>query len=182
MAPPTTSDGKQKTPWKSIAIGCIGAMALTCLAAVGAAWFVGDKVKRFFVGTVVSSVEARGNAPFAMSYTVGPDDRELALWIELNVTQNAGPLTGTVELSANGAPQGTWALVFQGRGNGCFNPTFGATRSTCVNFAEVGHTLRGRIFLFDLARQGAGSSLSVRGSLLAPPGTTVNRAEFQLRR
>lgn len=168
--------------WKTVAIGCVGAMALTCLAGVGAAWFVGDKVKGFFVGTVVARVEAPGNGPFALPAVTPGSDGKVSLWIDMNVTQNAGPLTGSVEVTSNGSPVATYALVFQGRGTGCFNPTVGSSSSMCINFSEVGHALRGRIFLFDLPSSARGTSVVVRGSLLSPPGTTVNRAEFQLRK
>lgn len=171
---------KSRTPWKAIALGCLGALALTCVAGIGAAYFVGGKVKSFITGTVVARVPVAGNAPFAIA-SVPQRGETLSVWLDFNITQNAGPVTGTITLSANGANLASHAVVLQGRGRGCFNPTVGESRSMCVNFAEVGHTLRGRVFLFDVPQRAAGTSFAIQGSFLAPPGTTIERGELQVR-
>lgn len=179
-APPNTTAPNARNPWKSIVIGCLGVMLLSCVVAIAAAGLVGSRVKRFLGGTVVAQVNAAPNAPFALSANP-PGGGDLALWIEIDVRQPNAPLTGTLSLRVGDAPTVTHTLEFVGRGAGCFNPLVGGRTSMCVSFAEVGPHLRGRIFLTDVNRP-AGAAVAISGVLNAAPGTVVERAQIQLRR
>lgn len=179
-APPNATPPNARNPWKSVVIGCLGVLLLSCVVGIAAAGLVGSKVKRFLGGTVVAQVNAAPNAPFAL-HANPSGDGALALWIEIDVRQPNAPLTGTLSVRVGNAPTVTHHLEFVGRGAGCFNPLVGGRTSMCVNFAEAGPQLRGRIFLTDVNRP-AGAAIAVSGVLNAPPGTVVERALLQLRR
>jgi|JI9StandDraft_1071089.scaffolds.fasta_scaffold473897_1 hypothetical protein len=179
-APPNAPGPNARNPWKSVVLGCLGVLLLSCIVGIAAAGLVGSKVKRFLGGTVVAQVNAAPNAPFALN--ANPDGAgALALWIEIDVRQPHAPLTGTLSVRVGSAPTVTHSLEFVGRGGGCFNPLVGARTSMCVSFVEVGPHLRGRIFLTDVNRP-AGAPVAISGVLSAPAGTVVDRALLQLRR
>ena len=179
-APPNAPGPNARNPWKSVVIGCLGVLLLSCIVGIAAAGLVGSKVKRFLGGTVVAQANAAPNAPFAL--TANPaGDGALALWIEIDVRQPNAPLTGSLSVRVGNAPTVTHSLEFVGRGAGCFNPLVGGRTSMCVNFSDVGPHLHGRIFLTDVNRP-AGAAVAISGVLNAPPGTVIERAQIQLRR
>ncbi|MFO0629032.1 MAG: hypothetical protein U0325_25885 [Polyangiales bacterium] len=179
-APAQGQDPNARNPWKSIVLGCLGVVLLTCIVGIAAAGLVGHKVKRFLGGSVVAVTNAAPNAPFALNASPSGEGA-LSLWIEIDVRQPNAPLTGTLSVRVGDAPTVTHTLEFVGRGAGCFNPLVGGRTSKCLNFAEVGPHLRGRIFLTDVTRP-SGAAVAISGVLNAPPGTVLDRAQIQLRR
>lgn len=179
-APTDAPAPNARNPWKTVVIGCLGVLLLSCVVGVAAAGLVGRKVKRFLGGAVVAQANAAPNAPFALSANPSGDGA-LALWIEIDVRQPNAPLTGSLSVRVGNAATVTHSLEFVGRGAGCFNPLVGGRTSMCVNFADDGSHLRGRIFLTDVNRP-AGAAVAISGVLHAPAGTVIERAQIQLRR
>ncbi|MEZ4409102.1 MAG: hypothetical protein R3A52_21920 [Polyangiales bacterium] len=159
---------------KILGIGCLGFIVIACI--VGGILAV--TLKQGLFGKVVASTNAQPNTAFVINYTQN-NSEEHELWVDVDMSQNDGPLTGAVQVSANGQPVAQYTLNFQ-NGRGCFNPT-GQGSSGCVNYSYAGTSISGRMYLFKIPSQSRGAAVAVTGTLAAPPGLVARRIQFQVR-
>lgn len=160
---------------KVLGAGCLVVMVLACIGG-GVAMFL---VKDGLFGKVIASSDAQPNTAFAVNFTQNNrEDHEV--WVDLDVSQNTGPLTGQLQVTANGQPVAQYPLNFQVTTGGCFNPA-GGGRSGCVNYSHAGSSMSGRLYLFKIPTQASGAAVAITGTLMAPEGFVSRRLQFQVR-
>lgn len=160
---------------KLLGIGCLGFIVIACVVFIA----VGGSLWQGLFGKVIASTDAQPNSAFVVNFTQNNSDKH-ELWVDLDVSQEAGPLTGSVQVSANGQPVAQYTLNFAPPSGSCFNPT-GQGSSGCVNFVHAGASLRGRMYLFKIPAQPRGAAVAVTGTLVAPQGYVSRRLQFQVR-
>lgn len=159
---------------KILGIGCLVIIALSCIGAAIAGFALKDGI----FGKVTASADLQPNTPFAMNFTQN-NSEDHQIWIDLDVSQNTGPMTGSIQVSANGQAIAQYPLNFQSRAS-CFNPAGGNT-SGCINYSSSGTALSGRLKLFTIPAQANGAAVSVTGVLMAPQGLVSRRLQLQSR-
>lgn len=159
---------------KLLGIGCLGFIVIACVVFVA----VGGSLWQGLFGKVVASTDAQPNTAFVVNFTQD-NGKDHELWVDLDLSQNTGPLTGAVQVSANGQSVAQHTLNFSASG-GCFNPA-GGGRSGCVNYSHSGPSMSGRLFLFKIPSQPRGAAVAVTGTLVAPEGLVSRRLQFQVR-
>lgn len=162
--PPPQAPPKKSKTGLYVGIGCGCMLLLACIAGGGIFW----AVKSLGPGEEVSSVDATVGTPFTLTYNQ-TGSQKYAAWLEVDVSHTAGyQLTGTITLEENGVAFGQYTLNEDGSGAAVSE----RSDSTRINWVHTNSSTEGTTNLFPIPARAAGSSITVRGTVNASPGTT----------
>ena len=160
---------QQQQPKKSktglyVGVGCGCLLLLGCLGAGG----IFMAVSALGPGEEVSSVDVAPGTPFTLTYNQ-TGSQKYAAWLEVDVNHTASyNLTGQILLSEGGTPFGQYNLAEDGNGS----PVTDRNDSVRINWVHTNSSTEGTTRLFPIPARTAGGSITVSGTVNAPPGTT----------
>ncbi len=148
-----------------IGIGCGCLLIFGCAAGGAGIWAM---ISAMGPGEEVTTTNATVGQPFTLTYTQD-GSQKYAAWLEVDVDHvTSYNLTGTIMLSADGTPFGQYTLDEDGSGS----PITERNSSTRMNWMHSSSSTSGTTHLFPIPAQSAGQTVSITGTINAPPGTT----------
>jgi len=119
-------------------------------------------------GEEVATIDATVGQPFTLTYSQD-GSQKYAAWLEVDLDHSASyNLTGTIVLSADGVPFGQYTLAEDGSGPAVSE----RSDSVRLSWVHTGSSTSGTTKLFPIPAQNGGQTITVTGTVNAPPGTT----------
>jgi len=162
--PPQQAAPKKSKTGLYIGLGCGCLLLLFCVAGGG----IFAAINAMGPGEEVTTTDAIVGQPFTLTYTQD-GSQKYAAWLEVDLNHTSSyNLTSTIMLNADGTPFGQYTLNEDGSGS----PITERSSSTRMNWVHSGSSTSGTTHLFPIPAQTAGQTVTVTGTVNAPPGTT----------
>ena len=146
-----------------VGIGCGCLLLLGCIVA-GGVWSL---VSAMGPGEEVVTTTVTPGQPFTLSYVQDGSQRYEA-WMEVDLQHTSSySLVGPILLSENAAAFGEYQMSETGSSN-----PVGRSSSKRLSWASTGSSTSGTVALFPIPAKSDGATVTVSGTLSAPPGTT----------
>jgi hypothetical protein len=169
--PPAQPPKKSRTGLY-VGLGCGCMLVLACLVGGGILAMGGGLASLMGPGEEVASTPIAPGQEFALSY-VQDGSQKYRAWLEVDVSHSGGySLSGPILLSENGQAFGQYTLAETGQGS----PVQERSSSTRINWSSThlggSGSASGTVSLFPIPARTAGSTVTLSGTVNAPPGTT----------
>lgn len=172
--PPPQPPAKKSNTGLYVGIGCGCLLLLGCMIG-GGIWYA---ISSMGPGEEVSSVDAIVGQPFTLTYAQ-TGTQKYAAWLEVDLDHSAGyQLDGTITLEENGVAFGQYTLSEDGSGS----PVTERSDSIRISWVHTNSSTSGTTRLFPIPERAAGSTITVRGTINAPVGTTGRIRVFVAKR
>ena len=161
--PPQAPPQKSKTGLY-IGVGCGCMLLLACVVGGG----IYAAIDAAGPGEEVTSVDATIGQPFTLTYNQS-GSQKYAAWLEVDLDHSSSyNLTSTIIMSADGVPFGQYTMAEDGNGS----PVTERSDSIRLSWVHTGSSTSGTTRLFPIPAQSSGQTISITGTVQAPPGTT----------
>lgn len=162
--PPAQPPPKKSKTGLYVGIGC-GCLLLLACGVGGGIWAL---ISSMGPGEEVSSVDATVGQPFTLTYAQS-GSQDYAAWMEVDLDHSSGyQLDGTITLEENGVAFGQYTMSEDGSGS----PVTERSDSVRMSWVHTNSSTSGTTKLFPIPNRTAGSTVTVRGTINAPAGTT----------
>ena len=167
--PPAQQPPKKSRTGLYIGGGC-GCLLL--LACIGGGAFVAMSDMFAGMGEEVVSTPITPGQPFSLSY-IQSGSQKYKAWLEVDLTFSAGySLSGNVLLSENNQPFGQYTVAEDGDGSAVQERDEVIRTGWTSSQVNGSGSASGTVSLFPLPARADGSTVTLSGTLNAPPGTT----------
>lgn len=147
-----------------VGLGCGCLILMGCLIGGGIWWMI----DAMGPGEEVSSIDVTPGQPFTLTYAQDGSQKYMA-WLEVDLDHSSSySLTGPITLSADGNAFGQYTLDEDGSGS----PVTERSDSVRISWVHSGSSTSGTTKLFPIPNQIDGSTVTLSGTISAPPGTT----------
>lgn len=119
-------------------------------------------------GEEVVSVPITVGQPFSLSY-IQDGSQRYDTWLEVDVSHTSSyNLNGQILLSLPSGPFGQYTLAETGSGS----PITERSSTTRIGWSHTSSSTEGTVSLFPMPSQASGETVTISGTVNAPPGTT----------